>query len=427
MIKIAKKNDVWNDIFEKYKILEKVGNDGKFEITSAQINEFREARLMTKFDNASQLPDIFYKNKLSLLPITKGSYVIAPMDIFSKFPELNHEANVQYMTFPEHLQSITPDSLTGESTALNCAYISGILSDFVEDEDIMPTVNGRMKSNNFEFNINNLITGKKMPIIVNNSQIEIDGGYEGAKFLSIIEAKNNMAEDFVIRQLYYPMRKWASNITKDIKTVFMIYTNNIFYLYNYGFEDVKDYNSLKLNKFQKYSFDKINIDISDIESLLKSTPTITEPQVPFPQADSFERVINLCELLLDNELTKDDVTVNYGFDKRQTDYYFNAGRYLGLMDINSNKQLLLTTEGKRIISLPTRARQLAFAKAIIKHISFKKILAQNLKLGKLPQRDEVIKTMKEDKLFNVNTDETYNRRASTVMSWVDWITSLING
>ena len=31
---------------------------------------------------------------------------------------------------------------------------------------------------------------------VNNSQIEIDGGFEGVETLSLIEAKNSLSDDF---------------------------------------------------------------------------------------------------------------------------------------------------------------------------------------------------------------------------------------
>ena len=35
-----------------------------------------------------------------------------------------------------------------------------------------------------------------------------------------------------------------------------------------------------------------------------------------------------CELLNESELTKDEITSNYDFDPRQTNYYTDAGRYL---------------------------------------------------------------------------------------------------
>lgn len=63
-----------------------------------------------------------------------------------------------------------------------------------------------------------------------------------------------------------------------------------------------------------------------------------EPKLPFPQADSFERVINLCELLKQKGfISKNDITQNYDFDYRQTNYYSSAARYLGLIkDVYEN-------------------------------------------------------------------------------------------
>ncbi len=45
------KNDIaWEKLFEKYSILECINQKGYFIISSSQINEFRESRLMAKFD-----------------------------------------------------------------------------------------------------------------------------------------------------------------------------------------------------------------------------------------------------------------------------------------------------------------------------------------------------------------------------------------
>lgn len=50
-------NDMaWEKLFDKYNILDNIEHNGFFEITAKQINEFREARLMTKFDHKSHLP-----------------------------------------------------------------------------------------------------------------------------------------------------------------------------------------------------------------------------------------------------------------------------------------------------------------------------------------------------------------------------------
>ncbi len=84
------KNDIaWIKLFEKYKIAENVIRNSAFEIKSAQINEFREARLMTKFDYKSQLPEIFTENKLSILPNSRGSYIISNFETFKEFETKN--------------------------------------------------------------------------------------------------------------------------------------------------------------------------------------------------------------------------------------------------------------------------------------------------------------------------------------------------
>ena len=59
------KNDAaWEKLFEKHRILDQLENSDYFLISSNDINEFREARLMTKFDHRSQTPKIFKENKL---------------------------------------------------------------------------------------------------------------------------------------------------------------------------------------------------------------------------------------------------------------------------------------------------------------------------------------------------------------------------
>ncbi len=419
------KIDLWEQIFEKYNILDHIRNYGQYEITSKVINEFREARLMTKFDNASQLPTIFTQNKLSILPITRGSYVIAPMDTFCQFPTLEHSRDITYINFPENIQSLSPESITSEALALNAAYFSGIFKDFVGDEHLFPTISGKMSSQTFNFNIMNHQTNREMQLNVNKALIEIDGGYEGAENLLILEAKNHLADDFIIRQLYYPFRRLLnSDIDKDIRTVFMVYTNNTFYLYEYTFSDPQKYNSLTLKGFKKYRFEKLSITTDDIEKLLEHSIIKSEPTIPFPQADNFERIINLCELLYKTPLTKNDITMEYGFDKRQTDYYVNAGKYLGLVEETEEKSLKLTDYGANIMNSTPTQKQLKFARSILAHSVFYEVLKQQIKMGVALSKKEIVNIMKQQRLFKVASEETYQRRASTVSSWIDWITSL---
>ena len=71
------KNDIaWEALFEEENIIEKIKQDGFFEISSSKINEQREARLMTKFDHAVELPKIFQNNGLTIQPISSFNLFI---------------------------------------------------------------------------------------------------------------------------------------------------------------------------------------------------------------------------------------------------------------------------------------------------------------------------------------------------------------
>jgi hypothetical protein len=49
----------WERLFLKYDILTQIDVNSRFEISPSQIKEFREPRLMVKFDHTINLPKIF--------------------------------------------------------------------------------------------------------------------------------------------------------------------------------------------------------------------------------------------------------------------------------------------------------------------------------------------------------------------------------
>lgn len=422
---VSKNQKAWEKLFEKHNILQEIEQNDIFEITATQINEFREARLMTKFDHRVNLPELFYKNDLSILPISRGSYVISHFEAYKNFEELNQK--ITGVTFPSYIESIDYQNITSEATAINAAFISGILGDFIGDNEILPTVSGRMTSNIFSYNIRNKKKEIDVPIKVENSQIEIDGGYEGLECLALLEAKNSLSDDFLIRQLYYPYRLWSKSIRKSVKPIFMTYSNSIFSLYEYCFEDANNYNSLVLVKQKNYSFESVEISLTDILDTLNRVRIVEEPEISFPQADSFKRVINLCELLSEREMTKDEITMEYAFEPRQSNYYTDAGRYLGLVEKRrENGQVIfsLTSRGKGLLNLGYRARQLKFVELIISHTAFNETLKRHLQYSEMPSKSEIVTIMKASNLYDVKAESTFERRASTIAGWVNWILDL---
>lgn len=415
----------WKKLFDKYHILQEIQKNGQFVISANQIKEFREPRLMTKFDHKVNLPTIFEENSLAILPVTRGDYIISSFSAYKEFEQLSDD--VQQVSIPAHIQSLMPQFLVSEAIALNCANACGILEDFLEDDVLVPTVSGRMSSGKFDFKIDTAFGTRD--VSVSNSQIEIDAAYEGINYLSLFEAKRDLSDDFLVRQLYYPFRAWSNRVTKLIKPVFLVFSNGVYNLYQYQFDDPQNYNSLRLIKQKNYAI-ATNIYLSDIEKLLETVPEIREPEISFPQADSMSRIINLIELLHEKPMTRDSITTQYAFDARQTNYYTDAGRYLGFVEKergeSNNISFRLSEKGHRVMRLAYRERQLAIASQIIAHRPFREVLKWHLQYGIMPDRATIVQIMKKLNLYKIGSESTYFRRSSTVSCWVNWILSIVN-
>ena len=431
------KNDkAWSKLFEKYNILQEINGKGTFIISSTQINEFREARLMTKFDNTKTLPKLFKDNNLTILPISANNYILGRFELYKEIPKI--ETPIEFKQFPTYIQSIDCNKINSETIALNCASISKILEDFLEEDntEIVSTVAGKMSSGTFKFNVDNIVDDNTHSIKVDRSGIEIDAGYETSNSLVLIEAKNVIADDFLVRQLYYPFRLWREKVSKKVRNIFMQYTNGIFNLYEYEFIDYNNYNSLELVKSKRYSIinpDEMSITIDDILKIHRNISYIEEPKIPFPQANSFERIISLLEMLnTDNVKSKEEITDEFNFDPRQTDYYFNAGKYLGFLEedtisVEENDKIIekiaikLSSKGKKLFYISYKQRQLEFVKSILEHKVFDETFREFININGKLQKEKIIEYMKNNNLYNVKSDATYVRRASTILGWTNWI------
>lgn len=421
-------NDIaWEKLFEKHDILRHIEQAGQFQISAKQIKEVREPRLMAKFDHTINLPQIFADNDLSILPVTRGDYIISHFDAYHKFEP--DASSITRVSLPTYIQSLDSSNIPSEAIALNCAVAAGIVADFLGDEEIVSTVSGRMGSGTFDFCIGNLKSNALSSVTVSNSQIEIDAAYEGIRSLALFEAKRDLSEDFLVRQLYYPYRVWKSRMTKSVRPLFLVYSNGIYRIYEYEFTDPNNYSSISLVQQKNYSVEDTAITADDIQQVLHNVVYKNEPKIPFPQADSFERVINICELLGEQDLSRNDVTERYAFDARQTNYYTDAARYLGFVEKdkeNGGPLYRLAANGRTVLKMGYRQRQLAFCSAILSHRTFADTLKSYFETGVMPSKNDIVQIMKKSNLYNINRDSTYERRSSTIKGWVNWIVGLIN-
>ncbi len=427
---------VWTKLNDKYNLLEVIKDKGYYIISAKQIREFHEARLAVKFDHSDARPDLFIENNLSILPITRGDYKISYIDAYHKFESTT--SDITYFIPPEHIKSLDVTSINSETKALNMAYNSGIFADFLEDEALLPTVSGRMSSESFSFHANvvdkSKIAGDSV-VIVENSQLEIDGAFEGINSLAVMEAKLDLTDNFLIRQLYYPFRTWHQKMDgKPVRPVFLVYSNSIFYLYEYRFNDLQHYNSLELVKHKRYCLEDTHISTEDVQKVLRKIRFNKEPNIQFPQANSFERVINICELLYINDVEKNFITEEYSFDARQSSYYLDAAIYLGLVEKSEIKDghdfYTLTKIGKSLFYMSYKQRQLKLIEIILSYKSFNLVYKASCKAKERLSDNDIVKLIKKAGVINPQTgtpysDATYKRRSGTVRAWIRWIEGLI--
>ncbi len=380
---------------------------------------------MAKFDQSVNLPKIFSDNNLSILPISRSEYVIGTFNAHKKV-EYDTSISPEPISFPSNIQSIDPSDIYSEAIALNYVFNADIINDLV-NEKTLHTVSGRMSTAKFKFSIaNSRLLGQPYQIDVENSQCEIDGGYEGEHYFVLVEAKNYAVEDFLVRQLYYPYRLWSSKLTKKVIPVLMTFSQDIFDFFIFDFVNDMEYSSLQLIAQKRYALASEPITTDDVSSILARTKVISEPDnVPFPQADTFDKVMDLLSLLANKTLTKDEITENYQFeDERQTHYYTSAGRYLGLIDsfidaVTQETTYRLTSEARRILSQKHKQKHLEIIKKIFEHAVQNYVFQLALQRGKIPSNDEISQIIRDNGIKIAG--QTIGRRAQTVSRWMDWI------
>lgn len=421
-------NDAWNQLLEKYHIAEKIKEKGCFYISASQIKEFKEPRLMAKWDSSDSLPDCLRKKRINILPNSRSSYVLSDFILYQDIPELDEQVTqMDHVDLPAY-ESININNISSEANAINVLIITGILDDFLGTDANVSTFNGRMGTGIFDFRVNTVGNIKRM-IHVNNAQCEIDGGFENSESVVIMEAKNVVHEDFHVRQLYYPYRLWERRVRKPIRLVFSVYSNMIYRLFEYKFSALDDYSSIELVRSKNYSLQDTTITIDDLQTVRKKVHNKTDDNmenetVPFIQANSLDRIISLLENMFENPMTSQQIAELMDFEPRQSDYYFNAGKYLGLFkkDMDDKQVIVSLTElGNKVFKLNYKQRQLKLVELILEHKIFADFFDKVIESGELPSKNDIENAMRE---LNVCNEGQVVRRASSVYGWIKWIFTL---
>ncbi len=412
--------DLWEEIFKDFNIIEEVNKNGWYKITADQIRNYKEPRLMTKFDYSAQLPVIFKNNGLGILPINNGEYIIGKYNMFKNISNTKYEEiEPKKVSLPDFIETIDPDYIYSESNALNVALLSGMIKDAI-GEEVVETIQGKMRAVGFQFNIdgeNGINT-----INIERPAMEIDGGYEGKSSVALIEAKNYLPKDFIIRQLYFPYRHWVEKVAKPITPIFFAYDNGIYTFFIYKVSDLYNYNSLELVDIKRYIVTNKNSEIikQNIFDNIELIDDLSQDEIPFPQADSFNRVLGIVDMVDSQINSATEIAEEYEFDVRQGSYYLSAAKYLELIDNSSEHgKYELTPQGFMISNLDVKGRNELLIKLILKHKVFYYAYKSYVDNKNMPSKEEIINYMR--KYTDIKSDETLNRRSSTVRGWIEWI------
>ena len=387
---------------------------GYFYIGARELEQLsgRQPRLMAKHDFSTSRPWIFQRLRLGIVPVSRSEYLVGRFNLYERFPE-TQRGEVRTLELPAGLDTLSLEAVSSEAVALNGASASGMLEDFLGCAPLQATVAGRMSTHGLKVRLPDL----GVDVAVDRAQMEIDGGFESLEHLVLVEAKNHLSEDFNIRQLYFPYRRFQQRLAKDVVPVYLVYSNGIFHLYRYEFRDPADFRSISLVDSARYALSSSHLNAQAALDIVRAVAPEPEPAVPFPQANSFERVVNLLELIALQPLSKAEITQRYDFDPRQADYYANAARYLGLAEPVEDTWEP-TEHGRRVIEQPQRdARNAALIRALAARRVFREALELSLARGAVASTAEICAAMNGLGLSLA----TSRRRASTVARWTQWV------
>ena len=120
----------------------------------------------------------------------------------------------------------------------------------MNDDSLVLTIRGRKYTPSFS------CVASGFDLQISSVQTEVDAGYEGRDKIVLIEAKNSQSTDTIIRQLYFPYRKWQDITKKTVYPLFfekrIIEGEKIYYIWQFEFKDKNDYNSIELVKSARY-------------------------------------------------------------------------------------------------------------------------------------------------------------------------------
>ena len=250
---IPSKDKPWEKIFNDYNLHGHDFDDTPVKITAPQIKvacqDFKktaekEVRVLCYQATRETRPQVFIERGLFLLPVKNGEYYIVKGEGYIDIPEVKNETDVYSSKLDFNLD--TSQIGDSEMQHLDFAYASSLIRNFMGDQSLVLTIRGRKYTPEFSFMVGHHTLNTE------SVQTEVDAGYEGKDKVVLIEAKNSKVKNTIIRQLYYPFRQWQTYTDKNVYTLFFEKNDDIYSIWQFAFDVVNDYNSIRVVKSLKY-------------------------------------------------------------------------------------------------------------------------------------------------------------------------------
>ena len=390
-----------------------------FVITKADIESVtgNELRLMAKVDFSADLPDALRKHGYFILPVKNGEYVLVRGNGYHVLEELPEPPVIFRPQLDFELETLgVGDS---ESQHLDYSFNVGLIEHFASTPGLRQTIRNRKRMPAIDFSV-----GKVGPIHVRAGvQVEVDLGCEGRNDLVLIEAKTGDPKDFIIRQLFYPYRKWRLEIPKKKTRPWFFCSQEVsgrrlYKFWEYEFEDDNQYQSLRLKRGKSFLVQPNKKHLTVDELLRVHVQDRSRSQIwDVPQADTFERVAEIPLLIAQGINTARKVAAHYSFDPRQSSYYRQAAEFLGLVRQEKNFTYSLTDLGRNYVKLPADERRQLLAGLVAHFPPMRAVLESPSKTGGIGRKEVATLLAKHAKI----SCTTPGRRASTILAWLHWL------
>ncbi|MDO8544748.1 MAG: AAA-associated domain-containing protein [Opitutaceae bacterium] len=388
----------------------------KADIESATGNELR---LMAKVDSSAELPDALRRHGYFILPVKNGEYLLVRGDGFHVLEALPEPPTIFRPELDFELTTLSIGN--SESQHLDYSYHVGLIEHFAGVAGLRQTIRGRKRMPTIEFHVGTIGPIRSEAGV----QVEVDLGCEGRDEIILIEAKVGQPRDFIIRQLYYPYRKWRMEIPgKRIRPWFFcsleMAGRRLYRFWEYEISNETQYCSLHLKRDESFLIDpKVKRLTVDQLLHLHRGATAAAQHWNVPQADSLWRVAEMPLLVNQGINTAAKVALHYGFDPRQSSYYRQAAEFLGLVTQGDRGTYKLTGLGREYVLRPSDERRELLAGLLAQFPPVRAALELAVRAGSRGvSRQEIADLIARHSTISSSTPA---RRASTVLSWLRWM------